>query len=54
MLKIHCDVCGAELTKPGALLFGPMDEESRTHKQHICVKCYKILLEYIAHACTAS
>ncbi|HRV75804.1 MAG: hypothetical protein H6799_03185 [Candidatus Nomurabacteria bacterium] len=44
-IRPECDTCGEELTKFGAILFSPPDEESRTLKLHICVECYKEILK---------
>jgi hypothetical protein len=40
-----CDMCSQELTKFGAILFSPPDEESKTLKLHVCVDCYKKILK---------
>ncbi len=36
-----CDKCGKELTKFGAILFSPPNEDSDVHKFHLCVDCYE-------------
>jgi hypothetical protein len=40
-----CDKCEKELTKFGAILFSPPDEESKTLKLHVCVDCYKKIVK---------
>jgi hypothetical protein len=36
-----CDKCKKELTKFGAILFGPPDDNGKTKKWHICKSCYE-------------
>jgi hypothetical protein len=40
-----CDKCEKELTKFGAILFSPPDEESKTLKLHVCVDCYNEIVK---------
>lgn len=40
----NCDRCGQELTQYGALLFSPPNREGDVHKYHICVDCYKMII----------
>lgn len=40
MIRPRCDWCGAELTEPGAILFGPPDASDKVRKRHLCVECY--------------
>lgn len=35
-----CDKCGQELTKFGAILFSPPNQNSEVKKFHICQDCY--------------
>lgn len=37
---VTCFYCNEHLTEPGALLFGPPDDEGTVIKRHICVRCY--------------
>lgn len=48
-IRPKCDMCGEELTKFGAILFSPPDEESKTLKLHVCVGCYKNILKKFKH-----
>jgi len=40
MPPIWCDLCGDELTEPGALIFSPPNERHRVGKFHICTDCW--------------
>ncbi len=49
MLKVNCDKCGAELTRPGALVFSP-PAGSLVAKLHVCWDCWLILLGWLGGA----
>lgn len=38
--KVRCDCCHKELNRPGALIFGPPEEDGTVLKEHICYDCY--------------
>ena len=40
-----CDRCGNELIEYGAILLGPPDTEDMARKMHLCVYCYKQIVE---------
>jgi hypothetical protein len=44
VLKIKCDMCNKELKELGALLFSP-PKGNDVKKYHICVKCFKRIME---------
>lgn len=44
-IKPICDKCGNELTEFGGILFSPPDENSTVKKFHLCVACYKAIVE---------
>jgi hypothetical protein len=39
-VTITCDACGGRLEEPGALVFGPPDDEDCCEKFHICRGCW--------------
>lgn len=44
-LDVRCDVCGHELNVPGALVFGPPDDDGNVTKYHVCIfKCWDDIL----------
>ena len=53
MIKPKCDKCRDELTEFGGLMFSPPQHgyESYKHREvekfHVCVKCWKLLMEWI-------
>ena len=47
MLKVGCMMCKTELQEPGAILFASPTEEGLCAKYHICVKCEKILVQFL-------
>ena len=40
-LHICCDRCDEPLGVPGALIFGPPNEDSECQKIHICLSCWQ-------------
>lgn len=42
-MKISCDICGAKLLVPGALIFGPPDNEWKVRKLHVCIFCWPMV-----------
>lgn len=45
-IDVICAGCQRPLTEPGALFFGPPeDEDGHVVKSHICIGCYVILLD---------
>lgn len=42
-----CDYCDEELTEPGALMFAPPNEFAMSRKWHLCVACWRKLLEML-------
>lgn len=45
-LTIKCDRCKEELDIPGAVLYGPPNDDTCV-KWHICIFCYDTLLTII-------
>jgi hypothetical protein len=45
-LIIKCDKCKRELDVPGALLFGPPENDTCV-KWHLCAFCYDEALEFL-------
>jgi hypothetical protein len=43
-MVVRCNWCFAVLDKPGALLFSPPDRVGQCAKIHVCVACYKRVL----------
>ncbi len=43
MIKPICNKCKKELTKFGAILLSPPDENSKVDKIHLCVECYNVI-----------
>lgn len=41
--RFKCRRCDQPISDPGGLLFSPPDEQDRVEKQHLCVKCYKLI-----------
>lgn len=42
-IKPICDICKKELSKFGAILLSPPDEQNFVKKFHICNECYSKL-----------
>lgn len=40
-----CDKCKKELQTFGGILLGPPDENSNVKKFHLCVDCYKEIVQ---------
>lgn len=45
-----CDMCGHELTKFGAILFSPPNDQSEVKKFHLCQDCYHELVEKLQNS----
>lgn len=48
MIAPKCEMCGQELQEFGAILLSPPNRDNMVVKEHICVKCYKILYRFLA------
>ncbi len=48
MIAPKCEMCGHELEEFGAILLSPPNRDNMVVKEHICVKCYKILYRFLA------
>ncbi len=45
MLKLECDKCHQELSRPGALIFSPpTDDAWLVEKYHICTDCWAAVM----------
>ncbi|HUX61339.1 MAG TPA: hypothetical protein VMV32_08500 [Ignavibacteriaceae bacterium] len=47
MIKAICKKCGKELEENGAILWSEPDENEKCKKTHLCVECYKEVIEFI-------
>ena len=48
-MDIKGNKCLESRTSPGALVFGPPDEDSRTDKYHLCTPCWtQLWINYFA------